>query len=84
MFELAEISTNSTLKTKPLHYELLRSSRSCQIVRHPKGMEMRLQKYQWLYLIIVGLLCAPALLLRGSLQRLEKREPANKLGGDDV
>jgi hypothetical protein len=33
---------------------------------------MRLQKYHWLYLIVVGLLCAPAFLLPGSLERLRK------------
>jgi hypothetical protein len=45
---------------------------------------MRLRKYQWLYLILVGLLCAPALLLAGSLQGLQKRESADKCEGDDV
>jgi hypothetical protein len=33
---------------------------------------MRLQKSHWLYLIIVGLLCAPALLLSGPVERLGK------------
>jgi hypothetical protein len=31
---------------------------------------MRLQKYHWLYLIVVGLLCAPAFLLPGLVERL--------------
>jgi hypothetical protein len=33
---------------------------------------MRLQKFHWFYLIVVGLLCAPALLLPTSLERLSK------------
>jgi hypothetical protein len=45
---------------------------------------MRLQRYQWFYLMIVGLLCAPALLLPGALQRLKEQEPATKSLEDDV
>jgi hypothetical protein len=45
---------------------------------------MRLRKYHWIYLIIVGLLCAPALLLSGSLQGLQKPKAATEYGDDDL
>ncbi|MGA8731385.1 MAG: hypothetical protein WB608_21685 [Terracidiphilus sp.] len=34
-------------------------------------MKLPMQKNQWPYLIMVGFLCAPALLLKGSLRGLQ-------------
>ena len=39
---------------------------------------MRLRKYHWIYLALVGLLCAPALFLSGSLEQLTKQDHATK------
>jgi hypothetical protein len=83
MFQLAETPSTETLTTA---YWNLSSKREQRLRGRAKyeGMRMRLRIYQWLYLIIVGLLCAPALLLSGSLQGLQNRESANKCAGDDV
>ena len=34
---------------------------------------MRLQPYHWIYLAVVGRLCAPVLFLSGSLEQLQNR-----------
>ena len=39
---------------------------------------MQLRKCQWLYQILVGLLCAPALLLSGSLRGLQNQKSAKE------
>ena len=51
---------------KPMSW-IASSAGLCKI---PKGVQMQLRRYQWLYLIIVGLVCAPAVLLPGSLREL--------------
>jgi hypothetical protein len=83
MFQLAETPANETLTTAYLSLSSKREQRMPGRVKY-EGRSTRLRIYQWLYLIVVGLLCAPALLLSGSMQGLQNRESANKCAGDDV